>query len=192
MQQIQAIVIGASAGGTEALLALLPALPPTLRVPVFVVLHQPRDRPSLLVNIFQGRCAFDVSEASDKMSVHPCTIYFAPPDYHMLLEKDRTIALSADSAVQFARPSIDVLFESASDVYAQHLLGIILTGANQDGAAGLRAIRDAGGMTIVQDPMNAKVSLMPESAIAAVPDATAMTLEQMANFFRTLKCESES
>ncbi len=134
--RIDGVVIGASAGGVEALEVLLPALPATLRPSVFIVLHLPRERPSLLVEIFARRCARPVREADDKEPVEPGTVYFAPPDYHMLLEKNRQIALSADEPVHFSRPSIDVLFESAAEVYGERLLGVILTGANRDGAAG--------------------------------------------------------
>jgi two-component system chemotaxis response regulator CheB len=184
--RIEAVVIGASAGGVEALAVLLPALPDTFSASLFIVLHVPRERPSLLVEIFTGRCALPVREAEDKEPVEAGTVYFAPPDYHMLLEKNRHIALSADEPVHFSRPSIDVLFESAADVYADRLLGIILTGANQDGAAGLHAIHRAGGVTVVQKPDSAKVPLMIVSALQRSPADFVLSLEEIADLLAAL------
>src|SRR5215813_2427247 len=130
--EVDGIVIGASAGGVDALAILLPALPAGLRAATFVVLHLPRERPSLLVDIFAPKCALAVCEAEDKQPVEPGTIYFAPPDYHLLVDRGPRVALSADDLVHFSRPSIDVLFESAAEVYGERLIGIILTGANEE------------------------------------------------------------
>ena len=184
--RIESVVIGASAGGVEALAVLLPALPATFRPSLFIVQHLPRERPSLLVEIFARRCARPVREAEDKEPVEPGTVYFAPPDYHMLLEKNRQIALSADEPVHYSRPSIDVLFESAADVYGEHLLGIILTGANEDGAAGLHAIHQAGGVTVVQQPDSAKVPLMIVSALQRGPADYVLSLPEIAQLLGTL------
>jgi len=184
--RIEGVVIGASAGGVEALTLLLPALPTTFRPALFIVLHLPRERPSLLVNIFARRCARPVREADDKEPVEPGTVYFAPPDYHMLLEKNRQIALSADEPVHFSRPSIDVLFESAAEVYGERLLGIILTGGNQDGAVGLHAIHQAGGVTVVQQPDNAKVPLMVVSALQRGPADFVLSLPEIAQLLGAL------
>ncbi|RZI84596.1 MAG: chemotaxis protein CheB [Rubrivivax sp.] len=183
---IEAIVIGASAGGVEALSQLLPALPTGLRASVFIVLHLPRDRPSLLASIFNARCAVPVREAVDKEPVAPGTVYFAPPDYHLLLDQGPRLALSVDEPVHFSRPSIDVLFESAADLYGPTLLGIVLTGANHDGASGLSAIDRAGGMTMAQQPHSAQAPLMPEAALAGTPAALSLSLADMADFLRTL------
>jgi two-component system chemotaxis response regulator CheB len=184
--RIDGVVIGASAGGVEALAELLPALPATFNPALFIVLHLPRERPSLLVQIFEKRCALPVREADDKEPVQPGTVYFAPPDYHMLLEKDRQIALSADDPVHFSRPSIDVLFESAADVYGERLLGIILTGANEDGAAGLHAVHQAGGVTVVQRPDSAKVPLMVVSALQRGPADFVLSLPEIAQLLGAL------
>ena len=184
---IDGIVIGASAGGVEALIALLPAFPAGLRAAVFIVLHLPRDRPSLLVDIFEPRCALPVREAQDKESVEPGVVYFAPPDYHLLLDQGPQLALSVDEPVNFSRPSIDVLFESAADVYGERLLGIILSGANQDGAAGLEAVYRAGGVTLVQQPENAPAPLMPESALKRCPVDFVLSLDQIASLMQTLE-----
>jgi two-component system, chemotaxis family, protein-glutamate methylesterase/glutaminase len=184
--RIDAVVIGASAGGVEALSEILPALPASLRPALLIVLHLPRERPSLLVEIFANRCALPVREADDKEPVEPGTVYFAPPDYHMLVEKSRQIALSTDEPVHYSRPSIDVLFESAADVYADRLLGIILTGANADGAAGLHAVHRAGGTTVVQRPDSAKVPLMVVSALQRNPADFVLSLPEIAELLKGL------
>lgn len=184
--RIDAVVIGASAGGVEALTALLPTLPAGLRASFFIVLHLPRERPSVLVEIFEPRCGLRVEEADDKTPVQPGTIYFAPPDYHLLLDKGPQLALSADEPVHFSRPSVDVLFESAADVYRERLLGIILTGANEDGAAGLAAVHRAGGLTVVQDPQTAQASLMVVSALKRTAPDFVLSLEQIAALLGTL------
>jgi len=179
-------VIGTSAGGVEALSRLLPALPRGAPAAVFVVLHLPRERPSLLVDIFAPRCEMTVREASDKEPVEAGTIYFAPPDYHLLIDEGPQLALSSDELVNFSRPAIDVLFESAADQYGERLLGIVLTGGNQDGAAGLQAVRAAGGMTIVQQPETAQVPYMPELALERGEVDYVLTLEQIAALLGTL------
>jgi two-component system, chemotaxis family, protein-glutamate methylesterase/glutaminase len=166
---IRAVAIGASAGGVQALAELLPALSAESRAAVFVVLHLPRDKPSLLVDVFSQRCALDVREAEDKEPVKPGTVYFAPPNYHLLVDEGPQLALSADDLVNHSRPSIDVLFDSAAQVYREHLLGIILSGANEDGAEGLAAVHDAGGLTVVQEPQTAHSSVMILSALERQP-----------------------
>jgi two-component system chemotaxis response regulator CheB len=184
--RIDAIVIGASAGGVEALLTLLPALSAALSVPVFIVLHLPRDRPSLLADIFMRKCAVPVREAQDKEPVRPGTVYFAPPDYHLLIDAGPQLCLSADELVHYSRPSIDVLFESAAEIYGPRLLGIILTGANQDGAEGLAAVHAAGGITIVQQPHSAQVKQMVVSALDRNPASFVLDLAGISALLHTL------
>jgi two-component system, chemotaxis family, protein-glutamate methylesterase/glutaminase len=170
-RRIGAIAIGASAGGIEALTVLLPALSRTLPWPLFIVQHLIRERPSLLVSLFEKKCKLPVCEATDNAPVEAGTVYFAPPDYHMLIDTGPRIALSVDPPVHYSRPSIDVLFESAADQYGPALLAVLLTGANADGAAGIKAVRDGGGMTIVQDPNSAQSPTMPRAALAnGAPD----------------------
>jgi two-component system, chemotaxis family, protein-glutamate methylesterase/glutaminase len=178
--RVDAVVVGTSAGGVEALSVLLPALPAGFRAAVLVVVHLPRERPSLLADIFSPKCALPVREAEDKEPVQPGTIYFAPPDYHLLVDKGPRLALSVDEPVHFSRPSIDVLFESATDVYGKSLMGIILTGANADGAAGLDRVRRAGGITAVQSPESAHAPLMPASALKQGPADFVLSLQQLA------------
>jgi two-component system chemotaxis response regulator CheB len=185
-RDVDAVVIGTSAGGIDALSVILPALPAGLAAAVFIVLHLPRERPSLLVDIFAPKCALPVREAEDKEPVDQGVVYFAPPDYHLLVDRGPRIALSADEPVNFSRPSIDVLFESAADEYGNRLLGIILTGASHDGALGLEAVHRAGGATIVQLPSSAQVPLMAESALKRGPVDRVLSLEQIADVLRSL------
>lgn len=184
--RIDAVVVGSSAGGVDALTALLPMLPAGFPAAVLVVQHLPRDRPSMLVDILSSRCALPVGEAEDKQPIEGGTITIAPPDYHLLVEAGPALALSADEPVNFSRPSIDVLFESAADVYGERLLGLVLTGASRDGTAGLRAVHRAGGVAAVQRPDTAEVRLMVESALEATPSATALPLDALGRWLATL------
>lgn len=161
-----AIVIGGSSGGIDALLHILPALPASLRVPVLVVVHLPRDRPSLLTDIFRPRCQLPLYEAQDQAPLEAGAVYFAPPDYHLLVDRGPRLALSVDALEHYSRPSIDVLFESAADEYGERLVGILLSGANDDGARGMRAVANGGGLPVVQDPASAPVPTMPRAALA--------------------------
>jgi two-component system, chemotaxis family, protein-glutamate methylesterase/glutaminase len=184
--RVDAVVIGASAGGIQALSMLLPALSPGTRTPIFIVIHLPRDKPSVLAGIFARKCALPVHEAEDKEPVLPGTVYIAPTNYHLLIDKGPQISLSADDPVHHSRPSVDVLFESAVEVYGERLMGVILTGANEDGARGLAAIKDAGGVTVVQSPDTALAPLMGMSALALRPADWVLPLEQIAAALRTL------
>jgi two-component system chemotaxis response regulator CheB len=180
------VVIGTSAGGVDALSALLPALPADAQAAVFVVIHLPRERPSRLADIFGGKCAAPVREAQDKEPVEPGTVYFAPPDYHLLVDAGPQLSLSADELVNFSRPSVDVLFESAADVYGPRLLGVVLTGASHDGAAGLSAVQRAGGRAVVQRPDTAQVPIMVEAALQRAPSAAVLSLEEIADLLASL------
>ena len=165
----EAIVIGGSAGAIDALLTILPAMPATLRASVIVALHVPRDRPSLLTQVFAPRCALPVHEAQDNEPLEPGTIVFAPPDYHLLLDVGPRLSLSVDAPVHFSRPAIDILFESAADLFGERTLGILLSGANADGAQGLAAIDQAQGLCIVQTPDSASSPTMPRAALSLIP-----------------------
>jgi two-component system chemotaxis response regulator CheB len=178
----QAIVVGASAGAVEALSAILPTLAAGYPLPVMIVVHLPAGQKSALAELLRARCRLDVHEAEDKEPIRPGTVYFAPPDYHLLVEADRRLSLSSEEPVHYSRPSIGVLFETAADAYESQLVGIILTGANGDGARGLRAIRDAGGTALVQRPDLAYAPAMPRAAIEACPDARALGLDEIAAY----------
>jgi two-component system chemotaxis response regulator CheB len=183
---VRAVVIGASAGGVEALLNLLTGLPANFRLPIVAVLHLPPDRDSRLAEIFQHRLPIAVREACDKESIAPATLYFAGSGYHLLVETDHSFSLSCEAPVHFSRPSIDVLMESASDAYGAALAGILLTGANYDGAAGLSRIRRQGGITVVQDPAEAQVPTMPEAAIRKLQPSFILPLSGIRNLLLEL------
>jgi len=179
----EAVVIGVSAGGVDALQVVLPPLPSDFPVPVMVVHHiSPDSRENYLIEFFNGLCDLTVKEANEKESVEAGNIYFAPADYHLMIESDRTFSMSVDEKVSYSRPSIDVLFESASNVYSSGLVGIILTGANADGAEGLKAIKENSGLTIVQDPETAESKFMPLSAIQACQVDHILPLNEIGNF----------
>ena len=164
-RRIEMVVIGGSAGGVDALVSLVPALPAGFKPAVTCILHVPPDRESRLAELFATRTALPVREAQDKEPIQPGTVYFAGSGYHLSIEQDRSFSLSCEPPVQFARPAIDILMESAADVYGPALAGILLTGANFDGAEGMCRIRECGGLTIVQDPDEAQARSMPEEAI---------------------------
>ncbi|MEC3909324.1 chemotaxis protein CheB [Sphingobium sp. CR2-8] len=174
---LQAIAIGASAGAVQALLRILPALPADFPLAVLIVVHVPPDRGNALVSLFQSKCPLPVKEAEDKERIVGGTVYFAPSDYHLLVEADHALALSWDEPVNHSRPAIDILLETAADAFGPALTGIVLTGANHDGAAGLAAVAAAGGAAIVQDFAEAQVPTMPQAALAACPAAHMMTLD---------------
>jgi two-component system, chemotaxis family, protein-glutamate methylesterase/glutaminase len=165
-RKFDVVVVGASAGAVEALSEILPRLPSSFPLPIVVVVHVPGERRSGLRDLFGSRCNLRVFEAEDKAALAPGTITFAAPGYHLLIECDKTLALSVDEPVNFSRPSIDVLFESAAEAFGERTLGVLLTGANSDGARGLERIVEAGGVAVVQDPKSAASPAMPTAALA--------------------------
>ncbi|MFC5271196.1 chemotaxis protein CheB [Adhaeribacter terreus] len=161
----EAIVIGTSAGGLLALTTLLEALPADFPLPIIVVQHRSKDERNLLEELLSQKCKIAIKQADEKEKIEKGVVYFAPPDYHLLIERDQTFSLSYDTKVNYSRPAIDILFETAAFVYKQHLLAIILTGANADGANGIKTIRKTGGTTIAQNPASAQFPAMPQAAI---------------------------
>lgn len=182
-----ALVIGASAGGVEALLQLLSGLPGSYPLPVIVVLHISDDRNSLLSEVFSYRLAVPVMEAADKLPVQPGTVYFAPAGYHLLVEADASFSLSCDAREHYSRPSIDVLMESAADAWGAGLAAVLLTGANQDGAAGLARVGKAGGLTVVQEPAEAQSAVMPQAAIDLQAPDYVLPLKQIKQLIAKLR-----
>jgi two-component system chemotaxis response regulator CheB len=181
MQGCKAVVIGTSAGALEALSAILPAIPANYPRAIMIVVHLPPDRDSVLVELLNKKCRIPVREAEDKEPIAPGTIYVAPPDYHLLVETDRRLSLSSEEPVHFSRPSIDVLFTTAAEAFRQDLIGIILSGANHDGADGLRTVGRWGGKTFVQHPATAASPEMPTAALNACPEALALSLAEIAS-----------
>ena len=172
MSRFRLVVVGASAGAMDALGALLPGLPADFPAPVLIVVHIPSDRRNHIAEVLQSRCALRLREPDDKEPALAGTVYFAPPDYHLLVERDGTMSLSNEEAVLFSRPSIDVLFETAADAFGAATAAIVLSGANSDGALGAARIARAGGLVVVQSPDSATSPTMPLAAIAACPGAS--------------------
>lgn len=162
------VAIGASAGGVQALLSTLPALPADFAPAMLIVLHVPATRPCALAPLLAGHCRLPVSEAFDKQPIEPGTVTLAPPDYHMLVEPDRCISLSLDEPVMFSRPAIDPTFESAAIAYRERMLAVLLTGASHDGSAGAVAVRSHRGSLWIEDPATAYAPTMPRSALRHV------------------------
>lgn len=186
------IVIGVSAGGLDALKRLLGALPGDFPLPIVIVQHLRSGSGSNLAECLQNFCAIHLKEADEGERLTPATAYFAPPDYHLLVEHDDTLVLSVDPPVRYARPSVDVLFESAADAFARAVIGVILTGANDDGSAGLQRIKAAGGIAIVQDPADAEVRQMPLNAVQTGPVDYVVPLAQIPKLLCALVREGVS
>ncbi len=175
MIETSIVVVGASWGGLSALSRLIGGLPSDFEVPVAVVQHRSRHADNLLASLLQDATSLKVVDVEDKEPLLPRTVYVAPPNYHMLVD-DGHLSLSTDPFVRYSRPSIDVTFLSAADTYPGSTIGVILTGANNDGARGLRHIVDRGGWAVIQDPATAESPVMPEAARRAVPEAAIVPL----------------
>lgn len=182
----EAVVIGVSAGGLAALAKILPQLEADFPLPILIVQHMRPDSDGFLWRHLDNLCRLSVKEAEDKEAIRPGTVYIAPPDYHLLVEPDRTLTLSADDRVNFSRPSIDVLFETAAEVYQQRLVGVILTGANNDGTHGLQTIKSYAGLAVVQSPESAESDTMPRSAIESIVVDHIVPLDRLGQFLNDL------
>lgn len=184
--RFDAIIIGGSAGAMTALSALLPFLQKNYPVPVIVVLHLHPLQDRYFLEHFSKLCSLNIKEADEKENIQAGYVYFAPPNYHLLIEKDKTFSLSTDEKVNYSRPSIDVLFESAANAYGPRLAAILLTGANNDGAEGVRRIKQKGGLVIVQDPQSAENSYMPAAALKVVKPDFVLDLTQIGRWLTGL------
>jgi two-component system chemotaxis response regulator CheB len=173
------VVVGTSTGGLHALTRLLGALPATYRLPILIVQHRSKDSDERLSGLLRGASQLPVSEAEDKEPLRGPGVYLGPPDYHLLLELE-SMALSTEEPVAYSRPSIDVLFESAAYSHGSAVIGVLLTGANQDGTRGLQEIKQRGGYVIVQDPTSAESGFMPKNAMKNVVADRVLDLEQIA------------
>ena len=184
------VVVGTSWGGIAALRALVEGFPPHYALPTAIIQHRHRDSDELLARFLQDHTRLQVFEVEDKQPIEPGRIYVAPANYHMLVEHGY-FSLSTEAPVRYSRPSIDVALTSAADAYGHRAVGVILTGANADGAQGLARLAAVGGMAVVQDPGTAQMPVMPEAAIAAVPTARTFRLERIAPFLGTLPVRHE-
>jgi two-component system chemotaxis response regulator CheB len=183
---IQLIVIGGSAGSLEVILKLIPALHAYLPVAIIIVTHRKANNDELLVDLLSARTTWPVKEAEEKEPIEANTIYIAPADYHLLLEKDRSFSLDVSEKVNYSRPSIDTTFESAAEVYGSSLLGILLSGANADGVEGMKRIKSLGGSCLVQDPDTADVDYMPRQAVQQVKVDKILPAAAMADYINSL------
>ena len=184
------VVIGASWGGLRALARVLGALPPTFRAPLVVAQHRQPGAEELLAGLLGSRTALDVAEAEDKDALVAGCVRLAPAGYHLLVD-DGHLALSVDEAVRHSRPSIDVLFDSAARAYREHAVGVVLTGANDDGARGLAVLRERGGYAIVQDPGDAEMPEMPRAALRRAGADAVLPLDAIAPALVKLVGEAE-
>ena len=178
----EAIVIGVSAGGMEALSKIIPKLPADFPYPIAIVQHLHPQSDDFLITDLNKRSQITVKQADEKESLKPSTAYFAPSNYHLLIENDKTFSLSVCDLVNFARPAIDVLFETAAEVFHDKLLGIVLNGANGDGSKGAKKIKEYGGKIIAQDPESAEVDIMPRTTIEAVKVDYILDLDKIVDF----------
>jgi two-component system, chemotaxis family, protein-glutamate methylesterase/glutaminase len=186
MSRFEAVVIGSSAGGIKALSTVLAALPSEFPLPIIIVQHLHPNSDSYLARILEAKCGLKVKQADEKETVADGVVYLAPPNYHLLIEEDRSFSLSIEGPVNFARPSVEVLFETAVYAYRDKLIGIILTGANNDGSLGVKKIKQIGGYVIVQEPTTAEADAMPRAAIAATNVDKILPLEQIGPYLLQL------
>lgn len=175
----EAIVMGVSSGGMNAMKIMFALLPGDFTMPIIVVQHLSSRSDSQWIKLLNDKCALRIKEADEKEKISPGIIYIAPPNYHLLIEKNKTFSLSIDGRVNYARPSIDVLFESAAEAYTSKLIGVVLTGSNNDGTKGIKQIKELGGMAIIQDPATAESAFMPESAMEAIEPDYILPLEEI-------------
>ncbi|UII31014.1 chemotaxis protein CheB [Fulvivirga ulvae] len=188
----EAIVIGTSAGGTKLLKSMVSKIPSHFSIPLIVVQHIAPGSNSYWVKLLDSLSAIKVKEADEKEKIEKGTMYLAPPDYHLLVEHDRTFSLAVSEHVNFARPSIDVLFETAADAYKNKLIGVILTGYNSDGATGLKKIKENGGLAIAQTPESCEAPSMPKAAIEAANPDFILSPDEISNLLIKIARDNET
>lgn len=180
------IVMGGSWGGFKASLAILSGLPANFQIPILIVLHRLRNFESDLAAVYNNRLSLNVREVEEKEKLSAGNIYLAPSNYHVLIERDQTFSLDVSEFENYSRPSIDVTFTSAAEIYGAKTIGILLSGASKDGSMGLKNIKDKGGLAIVQEPKEAEVDTMPAAAIKIMPDCTVLQLKGIREFLSSL------
>lgn len=186
MNKCDALVIGGSAGSLDVLLKVLPAIDPAINFPIIIVIHRKHGTDSLLPELLSGRTKLLVKEIDEKELLIPGTVYIAPSDYHTLIEQDGTFSLDYSEKVNYSRPSIDVTFQTAAEVYKSKLVCLLLSGSNSDGVNGLKSVKAWGGIAIVQAPESAQVSYMPAQAVANVKIDYILPIEDIADFINLL------
>ncbi len=190
IKNCEAVVVGGSTGSIEVLLKVLPSLPFPLSFALIIVLHRKNTADSTLANLLSLKTNNPLREVDDKDSVRPGTIYLAPADYHLLIERDKVFSLDDSEKINYSRPSIDVTFESAADVYGSSLVGILLSGANADGTTGLKSIKKAGGILIAQQPESALVAFMPQQAILHTSIDFILDIPELIDFIKSINSAS--
>ena len=186
MKKCEALIIGGSAGSLDVLLRVLPNLRPDLPFPIIIVIHRKHGAESLLPDLLKGRTSMLVKEVEEKEHLFPATIYIAPSDYHLLIEQDRTFSLDSSEKINFSRPSIDVTFQTAAEVYGPALVCMLLSGSNSDGVNGLKAVKAHGGMAVIQNPDDAQMPYMPAQAAQNVRIDASLDIEDTAEFVNLL------
>ncbi len=188
----KAVVIGGSWGGFEAINKILSGLSKSFSLPIILILHRLKGLRSDLPALLQRSTSLKVKEIDEKEKIKKGTVYLAPADYHVLVEDDHTFSLDASEPKNHSRPSIDVGFESASDVYKDELVGVVLSGASKDGSKGLAEIEDKGGQAVVQDPSEAKVDTMPRAAIKKTKHPLVLKLQGISDYLNRKGSASKS
>lgn len=183
----EALIIGGSAGSLDVLLKVLPELDAHLPFPIIMVLHRKSGKDSMLTDLLANKTKMPVKELEEKEEIKPAIVYITPPNYHLLIENDKTFSLDASEKVNFSRPSIDVTFESAAEVYQDQLVCLLLSGSNNDGTYGLQKVKEHGGITLIQDPASAVVPHMPEYALKNAIIDKVLNIEEMAAYINQLK-----
>ena len=186
-EQIKLVVIGGSSGSLDAIFTIFTLLDISFTIPIIIVMHRSNNINTNLVKVLSAKTHLLVKEADEKEILKSGIVYLAPPDYHLLIEKDKSLSLDNSEKVQYSRPSIDVTFQSAADVFKKNLLGIILSGANSDGASGVASIKKNEGRVIVQDPASAQIPYMPQQAIAQTRADKIITLNEIAIYLNNLQ-----
>lgn len=186
MKTCEAIIIGGSAGSLDVLIKVLPLLDSTISFPIIIVVHRKPGSDNMLTDLLSTKTNLRVKEIEEKENILPGIIYLAPSDYHLLIEKNNTFSLDSSEKVNYSRPSIDVTFQSAAEVYKDKLVCFLLSGSNADGVDGLKKVKEAGGKVIIQDPQSAAVSYMPAQAILNVKVDEVLQIEEIADYINKL------
>ena len=186
MENCEALIIGGSAGSLDVLFKLLPAINTTINFPIIIIVHRKQGTDSILSNLLATKTLLKVKEVEEKEKILKGSVYIVPSDYHLLIEKDHTFSLDYSEKVNYSRPSIDVTFQSAAEVYKEKLVCLLLSGSNADGVNGLITVKRFGGVTLVQDPLTAQVNYMPAQAILRAKIDKVLTIDEMAGYINDL------
>ena len=181
-----ALIIGGSAGSLDVLLEIFPALRNDIGFPIVLVIHRKASNESLLTDLLKSRTTLEVSEAEEKEFLSPGKVFITPADYHMLIEEDQSISLDYSEKVNYSRPSIDVTFQSAAEVYREKLVCILLSGSNADGVEGLKSVNNFGGRVVIQNPNMAIMPYMPQQAVLNVKPHVILDSHDMADYINKL------